>query len=296
MKWIDGFLGFPLVFWAGLFASAVIFGFYAYAVASTPRDPMLGNRWSPLAITAGVFGRASLSNLQILYFSLIVFWVIFFVLLRDGTLVDLSEHVLYLLGIGAIGSGGAKVVAIRRQRLSFENWAWLKKKGWIKEDIGRSRRPPTWADLVNSDGVFDVFKFQSIVASLIIGSGLLIISAFGEKPDASLANFTIPEGLLGLLGLSQVTYVAGKVTAPAPVDELNQQLDKVRNLEGKFGDAVATAWRTTPPTTRDLESAKKAAAEAYMAFRVAADNALEMLSQRIGGRHATANVEPNIPA
>lgn len=295
MKGLDGFLGISLSVWAGLLASAVIAGCYAYAVSSVTRDPMLGNRWSPLAITAGVFGRASLSNLQILFFSLIVFWVVLYVLFRTGTLANLSEHVLYLLGIGAIGSGAAKVVAMRRGRLSFENWAWLKKKGWIKNDIGRIRRPPTWADLVNSDGNFDVFKFQSIVVSLIVGFGMLIVG-FAGGDGKSLAEFKIPEGLLGLLGLSQATYIGGKVTAPAPVDELDQQLKKVCDLEQKFNQAVATAWKATQPATRDLAAAKVAAPDSYSAYRTAAATALEMLDERIGGRHPSANQEPDIPA
>ena len=309
---LDGVLGLSRGFWSGVLASIVILGCYVFAVWSAPRDPMVGDSWSPLAITAGVFGRASLSNLQILFFSLVVFWIVLYLLFRYGRLTNLSGDVLYLLGIGAIGSGGAKVVALRRQRLSFENWAWLKRKGWIKEDIGRSRRPPRWADLVNSDGKFDVFKFQSIVVSLIVGFGLLIAGVVG--PDEAragaeamadksgsmeaakgLAAFSIPEGLLGLLGLSQVAYIGGKVTAPAPVEELDQRLNKVRELEGKFREAVALAWNKSKAPVRDLDTAKTAALDAYSAFRAEADNALEMLADRIGGRHPSANTEPDFP-
>lgn len=294
MTTMDGVLGLPLSLWAGLFASAAIFLGYAFAARSFDEDPIRGWRWSPLTITAGVFGRASLSNLQLLFFSLVVFWVVLYVLYKDAQLTNLSEHVLYLLGIGAIGSGAAKVVAVSRKRLSFENWAWLKRKKWIKEDIGRQRRPPVWSDLVKSDGAFDIFKFQSVVVSAIVGFGILIVGVVSRDPNG-LANFKIPEGLLGLLGLSQVTYIGGKVAAPAPVEELNKQLNEVRDLEGKFREAVAKAWAATSPPVRDLATAILAAPDAYAAFRDKANNALEMVTERIGGRHTAAEVNPDIP-
>lgn len=282
-------------FWLG--GAALIFVGACYRFAGSTRPPKsdeTGNPYNPLVITAGVFGRASLSNLQILFFSLIVFWVLLYSLLKFRTLVGLSPDVLYLLGIGAAGTAGAKIIALRQNRLSFANWAWLKRKKWIQSDIGKARRPPTWADLVTSYDAFDVFKFQNIVVSLIVGIGMLFAGIFGEGAG-SLSGFTIDPSLLSLLGLSQATYVGGKAVSPAPIAELNNQLDELVKLERAFVEAVAAKWEISSPPERNYAEAKNAAIAAHKAYEKAARTAAVMLQERIGADQPPSNITPDFP-
>src|SRR6202035_3683318 len=85
-----------------------------------------------------------------------------------------------------------------------------------------------WRDIVTSDGEFDVYRYQNCIFSLVVGGALL------SAGISQLASFTIPETLLGVLGLSQVVYVAGKLVSPASVADLNKSTAALRELERKF--------------------------------------------------------------
>jgi len=274
------FFGLPGNVWSGVIASVVVLAFYwlaAYSRESVQEGTWRGN---PLVITVGVHGRASLSNLQVFFFSLIVFWILTYHVAKELTLSDLSPHVLYLLGIGAAGTVGAKVTALSRQRLSLVNWAWLKRKGWIKKSIDPPARPPRWTDLITSEDTFDVYKFQTLVVSLIVGISLLA-SGLAAGSTGGLESFIIPNSLLGLLGLSQAVNVTGKATGSPVRINLGAQLDKVRKLEGEFVAATAKAWKKSKRDVADIDAAIKAAPEEYNAFLAAAKEAAEMVQERI---------------
>ena len=288
---MEGVLGVSHNFWSGVIASIVVVLFYILAAVSRPRSSEGGWRANPLAITRGVFGRASLSNLQVFYFSLIVFWVLTYYVVKEGTLVGLSPHILYLLGIGAAGTAGAKVTAVTRKRLSSVNLSWLIRKNWISRDIGRARRPPRWTDLITSEEEFDVYKFQMLVVSFIVGVALMVAGASGTK----LGNFTIPATLLGLLGLSQAVNVGGKAIGPATNANLDTQLKNLRKLEQDFIAAVANVWRTTTPAPADMAAAIKAAPAEYNAYLTTAKDTAVMVQERIGAAQPTTNIAPDLP-
>jgi hypothetical protein len=129
------------------------------------------------------------------------------------------------------------------------------------------------------------------IALLAVGLSAKTSADLGQ----ALAGFKIDGTLLGLLGLSQAAYVGGKAVAPGPVTELNQKLDQVRELERRFKEAAATAWAATPPPTRDQAHGQTAAPAAYQTYLAAANEAMTMVEQRIGGRHPTARIEPDLP-
>ncbi len=194
------------------YAAATLVVVLAYAVAAAARKAAGGDgSWNPLAITRGVHARASLSKLQTFFFSLVVLWVVVAALVWTGELAGLSDDVVVLLGIGAAGTAGGKLTAVAKSRLSFENWAWLVRKGWIRESIEpeSSARRPEFGDLLRSGGEFDVSKFQLLVFSLLIGVALIYFVAYGEDVG-DLSSFDIPGAYLSLIGLSQVVYVGGK--------------------------------------------------------------------------------------
>jgi hypothetical protein len=194
----------------------------------------------PVVLTAGVDGKGSLAKLQILFFSVIVFALLLFILLRTGELSALSETVLYLLGIAAVGSTAAKGADQQQSRLDFDNWSWLVQKGWIGvRGLARSNEAH-WSDIFTSDGEFDVYHYQSCIFSLIVGGALLVVGV------SQLASFEIPTSLLGVLGLSQVVYVAGKLVSPPAMADLNKAIKALRDLERAAQEA---ALKAVPPAT-----------------------------------------------
>ena len=251
-------------------------------------------KWSPIAITAGVMGRGSISKLQIFFFSFVVIWLLIYILLRTGELSALSPDVLMLLGISAAGTAGAKATAVTRKRLSSENWSWLVKKGWVKAKM--DKRQESWGDLLLTEGEFDVSKFQMLAFNLVVAIALLI-SGLTE-----LADFTIPPTLLGILGLSQAVYLGGKVIPANPYADLNRMTTALRGLESKFMEAVAKVWQTNPPEKRspaekrDLNTAKADALAEHTAYVETANRLTELVKSTLKDIAIPPfNTKPGIP-
>jgi hypothetical protein len=157
---------------------------------------------------------------------------------RTGILSDLSSTILLLLGIAGVGSAAAKATDVSRNRLDFENWAWFIRKEWLPQGGLAAINSARWRDIVTTDGEFDVYHFQNLIFSVVVGGALLVVGL------RDLASFSIPETLLGVLGLSQVVYIGGKLVAPPTCSELNTATTALRELERDF---VATAGRTPDP-------------------------------------------------
>lgn len=251
-------------------------------------------KWSPVAITAGAMGRGSASKLQIFFFSFVVIWLLAYILSRTGELSALSPDVLMLLGISAAGTAGAKATAVARNRLSMENWAWLVSKKLIDAEPVHSEA--RWADLMISDGEFDVSKFQMLAFNLVIAAALLMSSL------TELSTFTIPANLLGVLGLSQVVYLGGKVVPANPIADLGRLTDEARGLESVFMEAVAETWQESPPERRtpaelrDIGTAKGDALAKYSAYMKSAEAVVET-AKRTFNRTAptTYDIQPDYP-
>ena len=156
--------------------------------------------------------------------------------MRTGQLGNISEDVLLLLGIAG-GSGAAAKVGDRfNQRLGWDNWLWLRELDWLPEN-------PDYkvSDLIkDSAGHFDVFRFQALSFTLLVGAYLLTAGLSG------LSTIDLPDAIMGLLGLSQVTYIGGKVAMPPKFNEFDTQLDDFRALlaqKGRTDPAVVEAGR-----------------------------------------------------
>jgi len=248
--------------------------------------------WNPLVLTQGPFGRASLSNLQLLYFLVLVVWIALYALFTTGNLVALSGDVLALVGIGAAGTAGVKVTATFRRRISSGNWGWLKAKDWIKTSIAKKRAEgPSAGDLVSTDGQFDVTKFQAVTFSIVIGASLVVTAL--TSPD-SIANFQIDDSYLTLLGLSQVVYVGGKAVTPPTQSQLDDEITNLRNLESSFITKVASAWQANPPAARTMAEAMKVAQAEHSAYGAAAVVVAELVSD-ITGDPRVRSMEPALP-
>jgi hypothetical protein len=80
---------------------------------------------------------------------------------------------------------------------------------------------------------FDVYKLQTLIFSAVVAVALWVT---GED---RLGSFAVPETLLGILGLSQIAYVAGALVRPPSVPDLDKALTELRELEAKLQLAVA---------------------------------------------------------
>ena len=221
----------------------LIYGLVCWAVANAsraerpPRPDEKPIPWwrylDPVFLSAGPYGKGSLSKLQILFFSFIVIALLAYVLLRVGRLSDVSYTVLALIGIAGVGSAAANATDIARRRIDFDNWAWFVKLGWLTEHGLACDQTARWRDIVTSDGEFDVYRFQIVVFSLVVG-GALLGAGFSD-----LSTSAIPLNLLGILGLSQIVYVGGKLATPPSFDELNKAATDLRKKDGKGDPAFA---------------------------------------------------------
>lgn len=282
-----------------LIAMAIVFVLYGAAALATQSNRHGQSGWNPLVITAGRFGRGSLSRLQVFYFTMIVIGLLTYILVATRKLDGLSADVLMLLGISAVGAAGGQVVATTRKRLSSQNWAWLMQKKWINESIERKSKPVSTRDLVTADDQFDIYKFQMLAFSLIVGVAL-IGAAF--KDGLTLEKFTLSASMLGVLGLSQVVYLGGKAISPPTNEDLNTALNNVRRLEVEFIKAVSDKWEAVPPRAEEVDTKDKkmdkaiaTATTEYNEYLTAAENAARLVQERIGALKPTNNTAPSLP-
>lgn len=269
-----------------------------YIAAAFTRSPHPGeHRLNPLVITAGVRGRASLSKLQIFVFTLIVVWMLTYYLLDKSVVTDLSGTVLVLLGVSAAGTVGSKLTATAaatrsRQRVSYANWSWLVKKRWITDDsIFPPRRPPKFGDLINSGGELDVSKFQNMAVSVVVA----VAMAYVGYKAGTLAEFKIPDNVLGLLGLGQAVYLGGKAARVTTVKEFDEKLTELRELEAAFTKEVSDAWQANAPTNADMKTAINTATDAYNTYKASAGVAAVMLQAIKEDQGLVLDLEPALP-
>lgn len=270
----------------------------AYVVAAWARSSVEGKwSWNFLVITRGAHARASLSKLQLFFFTMVVLWVVVAVLVWTRQLAGLSGDVVVLLGIGAAGTAGGKITAVAKNRLDYDNWAWLVRKKWIKESLepGSNKRQPVFSDLLCSRGEFDISKFQLFVFSLVTGAALIFF-AVSSGNTASLEQFEIPGEYLALIGLSQAAYIGGKAVNPGKKADLDRTLNEVRTLERDFVTAVEKSWsKTDLRGDGNLAAARSVAPEEYHAYRLRAQEAAMMVSACTGNPVSDTNIEPAIP-
>ncbi|WP_143062349.1 Ig domain-containing protein [Paraburkholderia diazotrophica] len=199
-----------------------------------PDHPQTGTNYAswqrhfdPVVLTAGANGRGSPAKLQVLFFSLLILGLVFYIWMLTGHLTGLSTTVLLLMGISGLGATASAGAELTKNRLDFENWAWLIDRGWLPAGGVAEANLAQWKDIVATDGEFDVTRFQMVTFSVLVG--LALLGAGAHQND--LSSFDIPQALLGILGLSQVVYVAGKLVAPPSISDLNKQLAVLRQAE-----------------------------------------------------------------
>jgi hypothetical protein len=217
-----------------------------------PADPpwlwRYGRMLHPAVLTQTAEGDASLGRFQIMVFTFVVVGVLLVVFFTTFSIPLLSADILALLGITALGSFGGRIAA-NSGSVSTANAAWLAGKGVVT----RNRRLPRLSDLVIADGEVDLTRVQAFFFTLLVCASLVF------SGTADLAGFVVPAQTMQLLGLSQLTYVAGKAIPAEGVRRLNAELDALRTAERQAIEARARVLAAPLATT--LDAAARAAEE-----------------------------------
>ncbi len=268
--------------------TALAFVFLVYIAGASAVSSGKGlARLNPIRLAVDGSGRASIANMQIIFFSLIVLFLVTYILLRTGILANLSSDVLVLLGIAWLGSVGGAAVDTNRRRLSFDNWAWAKRKGWVGPS-GFHVENPSWSDLISTDDDFDPYKFQMLGFSFVVGISLLLTGVNG------LVSFSIPPALQGVLGLSQVTYIGGKMITQGTFGDLDDKLSALRQAEADFIAATTSAWLSPPPAAGSLPAAAVAKPAEYLKFKTLVGPAWTMFQELFPSRGPLPQFEPSL--
>ena len=133
-----------------------------------------------------------------------------------------------------------------------------------------------WRDIVSGTDGFDVYRFQMLVFSLVVGLALLQVGF------TDLSSFEIPPALLGVLGLSQAIYIGGKLTEAPSMQDLDKALDTLIAAETSFADA-AVKLGISPPTIPQTEpTAAVSAMPEYREFAAQRDRVVTMFESLFG--------------
>lgn len=264
----------------------------AYAIAVLARGRVRKSySWDIVFLTSDSHNRASLSQLQILGFTLVVLWLLTFIDLRTGLLSDISQDVLLLLGISAGGAAGSKVADQMKRRLSYENWSWLRNYRWLtayENGVGLPADPKRarWGDLLKSNGDFDIYSFQLAVFSILVAYSLL------SGGLDQIAIFTIPYNLKVLLGLSNVIYIGGKSISSNAAGELDSKVTDLRNAELVWLGQVVNVVKSLRTQQEKLEKAMEYAPDKYEAYIALARQTARMVKGIYGSDGTKFKNEP----
>jgi hypothetical protein len=122
-----------------------------------------------------------------------------------------------------------------------------------------------------------VYKLQTIIFSIAVAFALVAAGA------SNLSSFTVPDALLGILGLSQVVYIGGILVRPPAVNDLDEALTKLRVA----GEVVAAAKAQNTDTDSDgkllpsLPPGQTVAANAQRQYDDLADRVIPMIESTL---------------
>jgi hypothetical protein len=201
----------------------------------------LGFALRPTVIIQDAFGHCSLARFQVLLFTVVLTGVYSYVMVRTGSLPNLSPTVLTLLGITLAGSALARVA--EGPVVDTPNRLWLLGTGVLD----RSPRLPSWRDLIAGEGEIDVTRVQALVFTIFAAAALAV------NGTADLASFEIPDQVNQLMGISQVVYVAGKALPRETAKRLNDEVRALRESE-----RAVLAAPGDPTAAKGFETARNA--------------------------------------
>lgn len=242
---------------------------------------------SPVMVSVGPDGKASLSKFQVVAFTLVVFGLFLLFWLQTGKLADMSGTILTLLGISGIGAVAAKGTDQQRNTILAENRAWLLRKNWIptaKTPVDTSNA--SWRDFFMTNGEFDVYRYQSFVFSVVVMAALIGAGV------TQLSSFSIPDTVLGIVGLSQAVYIGGKLVTPTNMSDLNSAIADLRDRERKFRDAATVK---KPGAIAGLQEAVQLVGQpTYDAYKDKAKDVAALFTAETGIPVGPPSLEPSL--
>jgi hypothetical protein len=158
-------------------------------------------------VSKGHSGRLSLSNFQVLVWSVIVLFAYIFVWITTGFVLEVANDILGLLGISTVTTAVAKGVAVTKQR----DQKGVGPGETVAEPVTAQSNGHTilaLSELVSSEGRLDVLRFQMLGFNMFAWIYTLSVVLYTQ------ALPTIPESLFLLLGISNGGYIGGKVAGP----------------------------------------------------------------------------------
>jgi hypothetical protein len=149
--------------------------------------------------------RASLSQFQIILWTLVIGASTAYVMAMSGNLIPLTSGTLVLLGISSVATLGSALAAGPAAATRPQATPKIK---------------PEWSDLVSDDGQIDVTRMQMLFFTVLMAIYVVghVIDTYQIPP--------IPESFLTLMGISNGVYLANKFlpsTAPTK-DQIWQKL------------------------------------------------------------------------
>lgn len=294
--------------WAAL-VTAVVYLLVALGLASGRAGgnkvpgarPGLLRRLDPVFITQDSLGFGSASRLQVFFFTVVIAATLGYVFLRAGYLSEIPTTLLYLLGI--VGVGGTLSKLVGNARANLDDDLTLTTDRWLtRHGVVFPPRTPRWWDLLVTGKEFDVYKFQGLVFSGLVGMWIL------SSGVTNLADITIPANITLLLGLSQAVAVGGKAVAGPSRKGLNDAVRRAIAAEVELLKAIPATdpyhyeaqkrglayslGQNPAPQQAQVPSATQAA---YAAFKTEVAAVVGLASQLLGGGRAI-EVEPVEPA
>jgi hypothetical protein len=185
----------------------------------------LGGLMTPARFPIGILidqrGRYSLSNLQLVMWSIIVLSLlsgVFWGRLVDGVAnpaaFSIPANVLGLLGISAGSAATATAVKASKDATRSASIA-----ASADEDKPRFSQVFLQEEGASADKVVDVSKYQNFVITIVLGVAYVALAAHAIDHAATAARLTslpnFSSTFLVLLGISHGAYLAGKLPNPA---------------------------------------------------------------------------------
>ena len=146
--------------------------------------------------------------------------ILFYLWLRTGLLADISNDLLILLGISAVGAGGAKFTATMKTDLDPKVKAFIIGHGWYNWKTVPAGQTATLRNLLLTGGRLDVYKFQMALFTLVVAAYVL------SSGQNDLGVVKISDTMLYLIGISQGVYLGGK----AITDRTSRIEDAVKKM------------------------------------------------------------------
>jgi hypothetical protein len=203
---------------------------------------------SPIRITAGWFGDASMSQVQVVLFTFIVAGLLLHFWLRTAALSNISTDLLILLGISAVGAGGAKFTQTLKITLKPETARFLIGQGWFDWKRLPAHTHATLGKLLLTDERLDVYKFQMAIFTVVVAFYVIFVG------QTDLGEVKISETMLYLIGISQGVYVGGKAVTDRTTD-LENAVAQMIKLQAQIAAETDDAKRR--PLLTEYEKAAR---------------------------------------